>query len=87
MTPKERIIAIVFIVFLAVILLFTFKGATQKRKLFSEASFSTAGSIQIITPTIEPVCRDGTPSGACCKSGHRCVEAGGAYLCIGSSCD
>ena len=87
MTSKERIIAIAFIVFLAVILLFTFKGAAQKRKLRSEAVFTRQFGGPSITPKAVPFCRDGTPDGACCKSGHRCVEAGGAYLCIGSSCE
>lgn len=87
MTHKEKLIAVIFIFILAVILLFSIFGAKQKRKLFSEASYSPAESKQEITPTIEPFCRDGTATGGCCKAGNRCVDAGGVYLCIGSPCE
>ena len=84
--PKRSIFPVVVVLFLVGFLTLALVANKQKRRLFSEAQFSTLKPAPTNTPTPVPICRDGTPADSCCKSGFRCVEADGVYLCIGSSC-
>ena len=84
--PKRSILPVVIVLFLVGFLTLALVANRQRRGLFSEAQFSTLKPAPTNTPTPVPICRDGTPADSCCKSGFRCVEAGGKYLCIGSSC-
>ena len=72
--------------FLSLLLIFSIIATNQRRSIFSEAKDFTP--IVTLTNSQNPpaFCRDGTPEGSCCKSGYRCVDADGVYLCIGASC-
>src|SRR3989344_3825660 len=76
----------VFVLFLASFLTVTLVANSLRRSLFSEAQFSSETLAPTRTPTPIPFCKDGTPAEECCKSGHRCVDTAGVYLCIGGSC-
>ncbi|MBI4225718.1 hypothetical protein HY612_01255 [Candidatus Roizmanbacteria bacterium] len=81
------IMPLVLVFFLASFLTLALIANQQKRAIFSQAQYSAPPSSSTITPTSAATCRDGTPADGCCKSGLRCVEAAGRYLCIGASCE
>lgn len=85
--PKRNVIfPLILVFFLGVFLTLSIVVSSQRKSLFSEAQYSPPALNLTSTPTPVPICRDGTPEGSCCKSGYKCVETAGVYLCIGTSC-